>query len=653
MSFARGVPSTSSEFWAGPIDSTFEHELRSALNDANLPTVLAVVTHLTGNLSLLDGEFRLGPMRGAGDHDDGGLSDETAERLRDFACTTICAALRGELQSAELPAEAVVKILGATIGQQVPGIESGLLAEELGLVDRRSKAIPQPSSLHAPRVLIVGAGISGIGMAIRLKEAGIEFTMVDKNSEAGGTWWENTYPGVGVDTPVHLYSYSFAQRGNWPRYFARQGEVQKYVLDVAREHGVLGATRFETELIDATWDDDAQTWRVTLRGPEGEIREAHPVIITAVGQMNRPAFPQIPGLDEFDGRVVHTAQWDPGLSLEGKRVAVIGSGASAMQLVPDQAGVAKHITIYQRSPQWILPNPNTGVDVTRDKQFLMSVVPWYLGWYRLRQAWNFGDRMHPMLQIDPDWHDQSRSINEANDKHRAFLTAYIERQLEGREDLVAKCVPDYPPYGKRPLLDHGWFAALKRDDVQLVDSGVVAIEGKEVVAANGSRAEVDVVVLATGFKILDVLGPSTYVGRSGQTLRNMWGADDARAHLGITVPDFPNLFMLFGPNTNAGHGGSHFMSVELQIRYITQVLERMAVGDLSSVECRPEPFEKYNSELDEALSHTVWTHPAMTTYYRNSVGRIVTNTAWTNAEYWHRTREMDEGDFILRQRTPG
>ncbi|MFT4081006.1 MAG: NAD(P)/FAD-dependent oxidoreductase [Nocardioides sp.] len=629
-------------------DTDFERHLLAALEHANLPTLLACVVQLTGDFSLLEGRFRPTETRGPGDHDHAGLSEAVQAELRELAADVALAQRRGELKPAEpLTPTEVGHILSSVLGEHVPEIQNELFAEELGVVSRATPVIDAENGEEATDVLVVGTGFSGLCAAIRLAEAGVPYTVIEKNPAPGGTWQENIYPGCGVDTPVHLYSFSFAQRPDWPRYFAKQGEVRDYLHELAQSYGVNEKTIFRTELERAVWSNEDQRWHVILRGPDGTRREAsYRVVISAVGLLNRPAHPAIPGLDEFPGPVVHTAAWDERLDLTGKRVAVIGTGASAMQLVPAIAGIAGEVQVYQRSPQWIIPNPNTNVPVEPAKQFLMAEYPGYLAWYRLRAAWNFGDRLHPMLRIDPEWPHQERSINADNERHRKFLTGYIERQLPGRPDLVAKCTPTYPPYGKRPLLDHGWFEALLRDNVELIDRGVATIEGNQVITSAGESRTADVIVLATGFQTLNMLAPMEIVGRSGVTLREAWGTDDARAYLGMTVPDFPNLFILYGPNTNAGHGGSHVLSVEMQVRYVLQALKRMAQRRLSSLECRPEVFERYNDDLDEALSGSIWTHPGMTTYYRNSKGRIVTNIPWTNAEYWRRTRWFQPSEFV-------
>jgi 4-hydroxyacetophenone monooxygenase len=398
------------------------------------------------------------------------------------------------------------------------------------------------------------------------------------------------------------------------------------------------------------WDDGRHRWDVTLR-TAGGARETltADVVISATGYLNRPAYPDIEGLADFAGPCMHTARWPADVEIAGKRVAVLGTGASAMQLVPAIAGVAERVIVFQRSPQWGLPNPNQPRTVPPATQLLMRDVPFYLGWYRLRLVWNFGDRLFPALQIDPDWPHPERAVNAINDRHRQFLTKYILSELGERTDLVDKCLPTYPPYGKRPLLDAGWFRTVARPDVELVTDPVARVTPTGVVTAAGEEIPADVVVLATGFQNLNLLAPIEVRGRSGRTLRETWGEDDATAHLGITVPDFPNFFMLLGPNTIAGHGGSAALGIEMEVRYVMGLIARMVAEGIVTVECRKEVHDAYVERIDEALSRTIWAHRGMTTYYRNRRGRVVSTMPWTNVEFWHMTREPDLDDFHVER----
>jgi 4-hydroxyacetophenone monooxygenase len=501
-------------------------------------------------------------------------------------------------------------------------------------------------------VLVIGTGFSGLLAAIKLKQAGIAYTVIEKNDDVGGTWLENTYPGCGVDTPTHLYSLSFAQRADWSRYFAKRDEINRYLNDVAEEHDLRSSIRFGTEVESATWDEERQLWRVEVRRPDGETETLDAnAVISGVGFLNRPSVPDIPGLERFEGPRFHTARWPDDVEIEGKRVAVIGTGASAMQLVPNIAGVAERVLVFQRSAQWGIPHPNYMRDVTPGERYLMEEVPYYLAWYRLRLLWNFGDRLHQHVQWDPDWPEPKLSISAVNDSQRAFLTEYIRDELGDRaEELMPRCLPDYPPYGKRPLLDNGWFRTMARDDVELITDDIQEVRSDRIVTADGAEFPVDVVVLATGFHALRVMAPMRFYGRSGRELHEVWGEDNATAYLGITVPDFPNLFIMLGPNTFAGHGGSGVLSIELEVRYAMEMIAKMIEDHIASVDVKQEVHDAYNERLDQALSQTIWAHPGMTTYYRNSQGRIVVPMPWSNIDYWQMTREPDLDEYRLVRR---
>lgn len=622
--------------------------LRIALDDANLPTLQLVLVHLTGDDRWLREPYRPRRGRALDDNDSAGLSEDLQKEVRDAAYDAIGAYQAGTLTPSTPSAEKVAQMLALALADEVSPSYGPLLREELGLT---SRDVDVPATPAGFRVLVIGSGLSGLCTAIKLGAARIDYTVIEKNAEVGGTWLENTYPGCGVDTPSHLYSFSFAPNTAWSRYFAQRDEVFAYLNKLADDYGVRRHVRFRTEVVAAEYDEPSAAWRVHVRGDDGtEQTLTAEVLISAVGMVNRPSIPPIPGLDDFAGPVMHTAQWRDDVQIAGKRVAVVGTGASAMQVVPAIAGQPERVLVFQRSKQWALPHPNYQRPVSDGVRLLMAEVPYYTAWYRLRAFWNFSDRLHPSLQIDPDWPRPDRSINAVNERHRVFLTDYITSQLGDRTDLIDACVPDYPPYGKRPLIDNGWFRTIRRDDVDLVADSVAEIRGNTIVTSSGQEHEADVLVLATGFKALQFLWPMEIRGRSGATLRDQWGSDDARAYLGVTVPDFPNFFIVNGPNTNAGHGGSAIIATEFQVRYIMQAIGHLISHHPASVEVRDTAFWDYNKELDEALSHCIWVHPGMTTYYRNDAGRVVVSSPWTYLDYWQRTRDFNSGDYELTGR---
>jgi 4-hydroxyacetophenone monooxygenase len=531
--------------------------------------------------------------------------------------------------------DALLELIELAVGEPVPPEYEAMAAEDMGFTVPKAPVAP-PSDF---RVVVIGAGVSGMLAAIRLAEAGIDHVVLEKNADVGGTWLENAYPGAGVDTPSHLYSYSFAPR-RWSTHFGKRDEVLTYLRDVADAHDLREVIRFGTEVASAVYRD--QRWIVTTAAGETLTADA---VITAVGQLNRPKIPPLPGLDAFRGPLFHSARWPADLDVTGKRVVVVGTGASAMQIVPAIAGEVAELTIFQRSPQWIAPNDEYFEPVTEAVHWLMEHVPYYHVWYRFRLAWTFNDRVHPSLLIDPDWAYPDRSLNVVNDGHRRYFTRYVEAQLAGREDLIAKSLPTYPPFGKRMLLDNGWFEAIKRPDVELVTAPVASFSAHAVQTTDGDSFEADVVVLCTGFEARNFLGEIDVRGRDGVPLREVWGEDDATAYLGMTVPGFPNLFIMYGPNTGLGAGGSYIFVAECEARYIVDLLVEMMGQGYGSVECRQGVHDQWVREVDEAHAEMVWSHPGMSTYYRNASGRIVTNLPWRVVDYWEMTREVELDDY--------
>lgn len=625
-------------------DDSQRSQLEDALQDANFPTLLLVLAHLTGDATWLEPPYRPAKGRPLDDNDTAGLPEEVLAHVRAAALEVITSQWEAKAVPSEPTDEQIAERLGIALVEDVPTEYGPLLAEEMGL---RSREVNTAAAPPGYEVVIIGTGFSGLCAGIKLRNAGIPFRILEKNPWVGGTWLENAYPGCGVDTPIHLYSFSFAQNPEWSRYFAKRDDVFSYLEWLVDEYQLRESIEFNTEVVHAEYMESASRWRVRAESGASRYDIDADVLISAVGMVNRPSVPDIPGLESFNGPVMHTAEWDNDVDLEGKKVAVVGTGASAMQLVPSIADTADRVVVFQRSKQWAVPHPNYQRGVSGRVKFLMRHVPYYEAWYRLRAFWNFGDRLHPTLQIDPDWPHQERSINAANDRHREFLTKYIKSELGDRTDLVDACVPEYPPYGKRPLIDNGWFRTITRDDVDLVTERVSAAKQDRVVSGSGEEYECDVVALATGFKTLQFLWPIDVYGRDGRNLREFWGNDDARAYLGITVPGFPNFFILNGPNTNAGHGGSAVIATELQVRYVMQAIGYLLERRARTVEVREDMFWDYNKQLDDAMSNCIWVHPGMTTYYRNEAGRVVVTSPWKYIDYWSRTRQFAPDDYHL------
>lgn len=637
-------------------DAIWEQSLADALPTANLPTLLMVLVHLTGDPTWLSERFQCSRIRGLDDNDSGGLEGAVQQEIRDAAKTAIAQWKRGRQPSMPAPSHATcVQMLQTSIGESVPDSYGPMVAAGLGI--EPDFAIDQADRFEVPdgyRVVVIGAGVAGLCAAIRLQGAGIPYVVIEKNEEVGGTWYENRYPGAGVDTPNHIYSYSFAKH-DWSRYFALQEEIQNYFEEVANRFAVRQNIRFGTRVESARYDDSAMRWNVRTTDAAGVVDDLQAdLVISAVGLLNVPKIPDFKGLDSFKGVCFHTARWPHGLDVAGKRVAVVGNGASAMQVVPAIADEVGTLTVFQRSKQWAAPFEKFQKPVGEATRFLLREVPYYQAWYRQRLAWIFNDRIHSSLQIDPEWPHPDRAINRTNDRHREHFTNYIKEELGARQDLLPDVLPEYPPFGKRMLMDNGWYRTMARDHVKLVTGGIAEIVENGVVTDTGELHEVDILVIATGFDAINMLASYKLYGQGGKSIREAWDARGAEAFMGVAIPDFPNFFMLAGPNTALGHGGSVVTLLETQTSYILNLLRQAMArnGPRFEIEVRRDRHDAYNVRVQDAHSKMIWTHKGMSNWYRNAQGRVVATTPFRNDDYWHMARKADLSDYRVRPSAP-
>ncbi|MET0318857.1 MAG: NAD(P)/FAD-dependent oxidoreductase [Rhodococcus fascians] len=630
-----------------------DDELRLALSEANIPTLLLTLTQLTQDRKWLSEPYKPTRTQALNDNDTGGLSVDRQDEIRAAALGVLQDLRNGSRKVPPPPADAEIpELLSISLGETVPAEYGSAMAEEAGFTERPGAewTAGRPDGADTAHVIIIGAGLSGVAAAINLHRLGIAFTVIEKNDAVGGVWWNNNYPGAGVDTPIHLYSYSFAPSARWSRYYAKQPEILDYIQSVAADNGIDAHVRFRTEVTAATWNDESNRWRVEISNADGTAEQlTATAVISCVGILSRPFVPDLPGLDTFVGPKFHSSRWDHSVDVTGKKVAIIGTGATSMQIVPAIADAAEKTVVFQRSPQWVVPNQNYLRDISSGTSLLMAQMPYYGSFYRLRLIWMFQDKLLATLHKDPEWPHPDRSINSMNEKHRIFFTRHIDSELGDRTDLRPKVVPTYPPYGKRILMDNQWYRTLRRSDVELVDDGVSAVDEHHVVTDDGRRHEVDVLVLATGFRSSELLWPMTIRGRDGVTLREQWGDNDASAYLGVSVPNFPNFFVVAGPNTQLGHGGSAIYVTECAVAYIGQLLVAMIEQGLDSVEVRPEVAADYNERVDAEHEQLIWTHPGTNNWYRNSSGRVVATTPWRGVDYWEMTRTPDLKDYLVTE----
>lgn len=623
--------------------------LREGTQQANIPALLMCLVQMTGDRSWLDEPYAPNRGRGLDDNDSGGLPDEIQLEIRSAAFKAISEWINGRQLAIPRPAnDELANMLAVAMSEDVPGEYGDIVASGMQFEAPRPNKTPGQSKT----AIIIGGGISGICAAIEMQKLAIDFTIFEKNEEFGGTWWENRYPGCGVDTPNLTYTFSF-RPNDWTKYFPLRDEIKAYLLETADEYGLYADTQFGTAVQRAEWIPGAEQWEVTVIDRDGRSSTHRAdIIFSAVGLLNIPRFPQIKGIESFAGRVIHTCQWPEDLDLAGKRVAVIGNGASAMQVVPAIADEVSSLTIFARSKQWAAPFPQFRKDVPKGIRYLMQVVPIYRAWFEQRLSWTFNDRVHGTLYRDPDWPEPARAVNEINDGHRQFFTRYVREELADREELIPHVLPDYPPFAKRMLLDNGWYRTLRKPNVQLIADRLQHVDGSRLTAGTGQAVDADVIILATGYQTTNVLGSYDVIGRQGRVLRDFWNGEDASAYLGTLVPGFPNFFILLGPNVGSGHGGSMIRNIENQAHYATRVIGALLDLGATSVEVRESVYEDYRARIDEAHEKLVWTHPGTENWYRNASGRVVAITPWRNDAFWRMTREAKAEDLAFDYAKP-
>ena len=624
-------------------------DIETALDDVSVPTLLLSLVHITGDTRFLRDYAPAGLFL---NEVQGFMSEEDKARARAEACEVITDYRdRGCPEPAPLSAAVVKQMMDWAACEPIGDEYLPLLTEELdldGTDPRRPEQIDGDAAARLP-VLVIGCGESGLLAAIRLQQAGVPFTVVEKNAGPGGTWWENTYPGARVDVANHFYCYSFEPSNKWSHYFAEQPELRQYFVDVMDKHGIGEHVRWETEVVSADWDDPSGVWTVTLRTADGATSTVDVrAVISAVGQLNRPQIPDIDGADAFSGPMFHSAAWDHDVPLAGRRVALIGAGASGFQIAPAIAEDVEHLDVFQRTAQWMFPNPMYHDRVGDGTRWAMEHLPFYSRWYRYLLLWPGADKGLDAARVDPGYEQSDYAVSEMNAAARMMFTQWITSQVDGDQELLDKVLPDYPATGKRTLQDNGtWLRTLRRDNVELIRTPIERITPTGVVTSDGQEHPADVIVYATGFRATEVLWPLRITGRDGVELRDAW-ADRPYAYRGITVPGFPNFYLTYGPGTHLAHGGSLIFNSELQMRYIGKCLNALTDG-LHSMEPTTDATEEWRAQSQEAIKMTVWAHPSIKhSYFKNPNGEIHTVSPWKLYEYHEAVREPQWADFVLR-----
>lgn len=619
------------------------------LQQLSVPALIAAVVQITGDPCWLRGPAR--PREFVQNEFQGKMTAAELAELRAGALRAITFWRDAGCPPTEPPGpELTREIIDWIACEPVAEDYAELYAEEMDLAGDNPRAIGlTPGEVPAGfSVLIIGLGEAGLLAALRLQEAGIPFEIFEKNDDVGGTWYENSYPGCRVDVASHFYSYSFTHADQFSDYYARQPELHRYFRGLLDEFGIAEHVRWGHEVTRARWDEDTATWQVSAVGPGGRIEtRCAPVLLAGVGFLNRPLIPDLPNLESFAGPVFHAARWDHSVDLAGKRVALVGAGASGFQIGPAIVDEVAELTVFQRTPQWMAPNPRYHAAVGEGERWAMRSLPGYSRWYRFMLMLQSSDKMLELVRAQEDWPDFPRTANAASAARRAVFADWIADQLADDPQLADRVTPDYPPMAKRMLQDNGsWLRCLKRPHVQLVSETIRDIDAGGIVTDSG-RHDADVLVLATGFRASEVLAPMEIIGRDGLSIGEVWDGKPA-AYNGISVPGFPNLFIFSGPGTGLAHAGSVMFMTECQMRYVGAALRTLIENGHRSIEPTEAAYTRYRDALQAEVATLMWGHPSIEhSWYKAADGNVYVLSPWRSVDYWRMTRGIDPADHQL------
>lgn len=624
-------------------------QLQEYLQDADLPSLLVSLAQITGDKELIRDELRppleLGVVKTP---PQGGMSQGQQERARAAVLDAMTKIRDGDLPTTtDIP----LKDLVTFFVDDKADAYLDLLAHELdtapgeGTPKWAFQETPQRDSF---RVAVIGAGMSGLAAAYRCRQAGLEVTVFEKNPEVGGTWYENTYPGCRLDTHNYAYAYSFHQKADWPQFFSEQSEILQYFSRFSQDTGLRELTKFSTRVTSARFDERSAQWSIEYENECGSNIEVFDAVISGVGQLNSPQLPNIEGIESFAGASWHTAQWNHDYDLTGKRVAVIGTGASAFQVIPAIAEEVEQLNVYQRNAPWMYPTPRYHDDISDSQLALFRLIPGYAKWYRFLQFWTAVEGRRKYALVDPNWVADD-SISAENDLMREEFTEYLREQFAERPDLLEKVVPTYPPGAKRLLRDNGtWAETLKRSNVDLITEGIRRITPTGIETVDGEIQEVDVIIHGTGFSASDFLSSYEVTGISGMSLQDYWDGE-AQAYLGITVPNFPNMFLLYGPNTNLVVNGSSVFLVELAVEYAVEAIRTLLDRGDDYLDVKQDAYDRFVIDMDQENRRMAWGAASVSSWYKNKSGRVTQIWPYPLIDYWNLTRRVVATDYHFGQ----
>lgn len=545
-------------------------------------------------------------------------------------------------------AEAMMHLFcGRTLSPADCGYAWGDLGFDASARAARWQNKPPQAVLDQLHVTIVGAGFGGLLAAIQMQRLGIPFRIIERQDGIGGTWWLNDYLEARVDVTAFLYQYKFELGYPWDNYFPTQKDLLSYFDFIVDKHQLREHIALSTRVSAARWSEPDNCWYLEIEGPDGQVQQQRSnFFISASGQFAKPQLPDVSGIRSYGGKLFHSTQWDHDFDLRGKRVAILGTGSTGTQMARGVAARASQLTVYQRTPNWIMRMPNYREDVPSALRWLLQNMPGYLNWYVFSQHIN-QMRMDGMNEVDRDWVAAGGQFNERNDQLREILKGYILKSVGGDRALYEQLLPDYAPLARRPVVDNAFYQTLTEDHVELVSGQVQAFTESGVIGADGVEREHDLVILCAGFEVERFLWPVEYEGRQGARLDDLWQQDGPRAYLTALLPGFPNFAMMYGPNSGLVAGSYHSW-VELFSKYYCEVIVRTIEGGHGSFEVTREAYQAFNEELDKRSQD--WVFQVENTgggYYKNAHGRSSVRLPWRVPEFYQRIETPTDEDFYF------
>ncbi len=630
--------------------------IRRALASSNLHALRLALLHATGDPALAAMKLELVPIR-SGAAFEMTIAEESHEELlrkaEEFVATEAATYIPRSLDE-----NRVRTMMEIALGQELTDEEFVVARtmpalEEFPVFSQWSRERPRRADDF--RVVIIGAGLCGVAMGVQLEQLGISYVIYERRADVGGTWAINTYPDARVDTASTTYEYSFMKNYPWSEQFARQPEVRHYIETVAKKYGVYDHIRFEHEVQAAEFDEHSSLWSLRVADASGATETVTcNFAVTATGLFSTPKKLDTEGIDSFTGEVLHTTGWTERHTVKGKTAAIIGNGSTGVQLLARIAEDADQVYVFQRTPQWIAPREGYGEPVTEEMRWVLDNIPHYWNWARTTALKPADPR--GTITPDPEWRAAGGYFSESNDKLRENLSQYIRSQVDNRADLVERLIPNYTPAARRPVVDNKWYRSLTRDNVELVTDGITRFTDTGIVTADGTERDIDIVLTAVGFEVTKWLWPIDFRGRDGVHIEDRWNMEGGpRAFQGLAIPEFPNLFVLYGPNAQPATGGGIGVGglpawMESWVGYIARVMVAVIEGGYGCAEVTEAAFWEYNNAVDDTASKMIWLDPAANpekNYYVNEHGRLSTSTPLPGLDLGTRFLTFKRDDFIL------